>query len=204
MNGALPPAHDVQASRAGTQQCPGSPPGETEQRCLRSLAGSPGKAGAGKPGREQTMPTSRPVCGANRDDGRHWKPDPMQIKETRMHPFYKFYQHDPIAPAANTVDVPACIMMYSLQSAEHHRSESRSGKPRIVREENRIRFLLQRDGPAATTAWVRRTLHIYRAAVLDKNHFASSNGFRRRFIEAYCDFKRWLAMHAHEKSHGSA
>lgn len=114
-------------------------------------------------------------------------------------------QHGAIAPAANVVDVPACIMVYSLRSTEHRRFESRSGKPRIVREENRIRFLLQRDGPAAATAWVRRTMHIYRAAVLDKNHFASSNGFRRGFIEAYCDFKRWLAAaQAHEKFHDSA
>lgn len=59
-------------------------------------------------------------------------------------------------------------------------------------EEGRIRFLLQRDGVAATIAWVQRTLRIYRAAVLDRGHFASSNVFRRRFIESYCDFKRWL------------
>lgn len=71
-----------------------------------------------------------------------------------------------------------------------------------MREENRIRFLLQRDGLAATMVWVGRTLRIYRAAVLDKDHYAAGNGFRRSFIEAYCDFKRWLtAMHTHEDPH---
>jgi hypothetical protein len=60
-------------------------------------------------------------------------------------------------------------------------------------EEDRIRFLLQRDGLEPTIAWVTRTRRIYRTAVLDKGHFASSGVFRRRFIESYCAFKRWLA-----------
>lgn len=63
----------------------------------------------------------------------------------------------------------------------------------MVHEEARILLLLRRDGLEPTIAWVRRTLRIYRAAVLDKNHFAHSDVFRRRFIESYCDFKRWLA-----------
>ncbi len=67
-----------------------------------------------------------------------------------------------------------------------------------MREDHRIRFLLQRDGESATAAWVRRTLKSYRAAVLDKKHYASSPDYRRGFIESYCDFKRWLAqMHAY-------
>jgi hypothetical protein len=61
-----------------------------------------------------------------------------------------------------------------------------------MNEDARIRFLLHRDGLEPTIAWVRRTQRIYRTAVLDKNHFASSAVFRRRFIESYCDFKRWL------------
>jgi hypothetical protein len=67
-----------------------------------------------------------------------------------------------------------------------------------VREDARIRFLLERDGLEATAAWVRRTLRIYRGAVLDKSHHASSDGFRRGYIESYCDFKRWL-----ERTHAS-
>ena len=59
-------------------------------------------------------------------------------------------------------------------------------------EDDRIRFLSHRDGLVPTIAWVRRTQRIYRTAVLNKDHFASSDVFRRRFIESYCDFKRWL------------
>jgi hypothetical protein len=62
-----------------------------------------------------------------------------------------------------------------------------------MREDARIRFLLGRDGEAATIVWVRRTLGIYRAAVLDKSHHASSSTFRPGYIGSYCDFKRWLS-----------
>ena len=61
-------------------------------------------------------------------------------------------------------------------------------------EDGRIQFLLQRDGNAATVRWVGRTLRIYRAAVLDARHFASTDTYRRRYIRAYCAFKRWLAQ----------
>jgi hypothetical protein len=62
-----------------------------------------------------------------------------------------------------------------------------------MEEAGRIRFLLARDGDAETVRWVRRTLRIYRAAVLDPHHHASSDVFRRGYIEAYCEFKRWLS-----------
>lgn len=74
-----------------------------------------------------------------------------------------------------------------------------------MQEQNRIQFLLQRDGLPATIAWVDRTLRIYRAAVLDQHHFASTNGFRRGFVESYCEFKRWLStVRGHEHSSGTA
>lgn len=63
-------------------------------------------------------------------------------------------------------------------------------------EERRITFLLARDGPEQTIDWVRRTMRIYRRAVLDESHFAGKDEWRRKFIEGYCEFKRWL-MHAH-------
>lgn len=59
-------------------------------------------------------------------------------------------------------------------------------------EQRRIDFLLQRDGPEPTVAWVRRTLRIYRRAVLDDRHFAGRDEWRRKFIAGYCEFKRWL------------
>ncbi|MCC7080299.1 MAG: DUF3330 domain-containing protein [Burkholderiales bacterium] len=66
----------------------------------------------------------------------------------------------------------------------------------LAREGARIRFLLHRDGLDASIAWVRRTVRIYRAAVLDRSHFARGDIFRRGFVESYCDFKTWLA-HVH-------
>ncbi len=59
-------------------------------------------------------------------------------------------------------------------------------------EHGRIQFLLRRDGLASTLEWVDRTIKIYRQAVLNKNHHASLPEYRRKFIQAYCDFKRWL------------
>lgn len=41
-------------------------------------------------------------------------------------------------------------------------------------EAARTAFLLERDGDAATIVWVKRTLGIYRRAVLNPGHFAST------------------------------
>jgi hypothetical protein len=70
-----------------------------------------------------------------------------------------------------------------------------------VIEEVRIRFLVLRDGEAQAIAWVKRTLRIYRSAVLDDNHYAHSGAFRHGFIESYCDLKQWLThMHTYGDS----
>ncbi|MGH9930210.1 MAG: hypothetical protein ACREA9_13440 [Pyrinomonadaceae bacterium] len=60
-------------------------------------------------------------------------------------------------------------------------------------ERERIDFLLRRDGPQMAVKWVTNTMRIYRSAVLNKRHFASTGEYRRKFIEAYCEFKHWLA-----------
>ncbi len=60
-------------------------------------------------------------------------------------------------------------------------------------EASRIGFLVQRDGAAATLDWVRRTLTIYRRAVLDRRNFASDPQYRARFIASCLGFRRWLA-----------
>lgn len=60
-------------------------------------------------------------------------------------------------------------------------------------EAARIAFLIARDGQAATVDWVRRGVKIYRSAVLNHAHFASSREYRRRFICSYLSFKRWLS-----------
>lgn len=70
---------------------------------------------------------------------------------------------------------------------------------RLRHEGGRIAFLLARDGLNATIHWVQRTMVIYRRAVLNSAHFAGTAGYRRGFIESYCDFKRWLAGHSTAK-----
>lgn len=59
-------------------------------------------------------------------------------------------------------------------------------------EAQRIGFLLERDGLDAARTWVRRTLAIYRSAVLDPRHFASAPDYRRRYLLSCADFRRWL------------
>lgn len=63
-------------------------------------------------------------------------------------------------------------------------------------ERFRIAFLVARDGEAAAVAWVRRTLAIYRRAVLDRKHFASTPDYRRLFLASCADFRRWLGRRA--------
>ncbi|MFC5429838.1 hypothetical protein ACFPTO_13675 [Paraburkholderia denitrificans] len=65
-----------------------------------------------------------------------------------------------------------------------------------MNENNRIAFLVARDGMSATTEWVRRTMIIYRQAVLTKGHYANGHQYRREFILAYCAFKKWLGRPA--------
>lgn len=59
-------------------------------------------------------------------------------------------------------------------------------------EAERIGLLLERDGLDATRVWVKRTLAIYRHAVLDPAHFASSPAYRRLYLLSCADFRRWL------------
>lgn len=60
-------------------------------------------------------------------------------------------------------------------------------------EAGRVRLLMARDGKLAAREWVARTLAIYRRAVVDRRHFASTPTYRRRFILSYLSFRRWLA-----------
>lgn len=62
-------------------------------------------------------------------------------------------------------------------------------------EAARVAFLMARDGDMETLVWVKRTLGIYRRAVLNPQHFASTPEYRRRFLTSCADFRRWLATH---------
>ena len=60
-------------------------------------------------------------------------------------------------------------------------------------ESERIAFLLQRDGPAMTRAWVERTLAIYREALRDPRHYANDPSYKPLFERAAREFEEWLA-----------
>jgi hypothetical protein len=63
----------------------------------------------------------------------------------------------------------------------------------ILAEYARIQFLLNRDGIEATIIWVKRTLKIYRRALLNQRHFARTPSYRRSFIASCLCFRQWLA-----------
>ena len=67
-------------------------------------------------------------------------------------------------------------------------------------EASRIDLLLQRDGLAATLIWVRRTLAIYRRAVLDRRHFAHTAEYRLRFVASCLEFRHWLVANSGYKN----
>lgn len=62
----------------------------------------------------------------------------------------------------------------------------------LILERDRIALLIRRDGLSAIVKWVRRTMHVYRRAVLDKSGFARTPLYSWQYIVSYCDFKRWL------------
>jgi hypothetical protein len=60
-------------------------------------------------------------------------------------------------------------------------------------EIERIELLLERDGRAATRAWVERTLAIYRRAPADPRHYANDPPYKPRFEKSVREFEEWLA-----------
>ena len=64
---------------------------------------------------------------------------------------------------------------------------------RMTAEASRIQFLLQRDGPEATRAWVSRTLRIYRESLDNRASHVAAPEFRPLFEQAIRDFEAWLA-----------
>ena len=60
----------------------------------------------------------------------------------------------------------------------------------------RIAFLLQRDGPEATRAWVERTLQIYETALSHAHSHASDPVYRPLFERAVDEMREWLSRGA--------
>lgn len=63
-----------------------------------------------------------------------------------------------------------------------------AANPEFKPESERIQFLMKRDGPEATRAWVQRTLEIYRQALRNGDSM-----YRARFEQAVREFEEWLA-----------
>ena len=68
-------------------------------------------------------------------------------------------------------------------------------------EKTRLKFIEDRDGSDLALNFAYRSMKIYRSAVLHSAkrgvanpHFASTNQFRRKFIESYLGFKRYIAI----------
>ena len=63
---------------------------------------------------------------------------------------------------------------------------------RTSSEDERIEFLVQRDGRDAATAWVERTLGIYRQALSDHRNYALLPQYRPLFEDSIRTFESWL------------
>lgn len=64
----------------------------------------------------------------------------------------------------------------------------------VQHEQKRIRFLEQNRGEEEARAFARRTLAIYRSAVVRRSAPAGEPTFRIRFIGSYCYLKRYLGL----------
>jgi Raf kinase inhibitor-like YbhB/YbcL family protein len=58
-------------------------------------------------------------------------------------------------------------------------------------ERSRIELILAKEGRESARQWARRTAGLYRAAVLNPEHFAHTGARRRQFIEAYLELKHF-------------
>ena len=59
-------------------------------------------------------------------------------------------------------------------------------------ESDRIQFLLNRDGPEATRAWVERTVAIYRGLLCLPGSYTTDSTYRPRFEQSIREFEAWL------------
>jgi hypothetical protein len=66
---------------------------------------------------------------------------------------------------------------------------------RASSEDKRIELLIQRDGRDAATAWIKRTLNIYRQALSDPRSYVLLPQYRPLFEESIGTFACWLKSH---------
>jgi hypothetical protein len=61
----------------------------------------------------------------------------------------------------------------------------------VAGEQARIERVIARMGKQCAQEWARTTAAIYRAAVLDPQHFAHTGERRRQFIQSYLELRRF-------------
>ncbi len=66
---------------------------------------------------------------------------------------------------------------------------------RTSSEDQRIAFLVQRDGRDAATAWVARTRDIYQQALFNPRSYALLPEYRPLFEDSIGTFESWLKAH---------
>ncbi len=72
-------------------------------------------------------------------------------------------------------------------------------------EQGRIQFLIDRDGKASAIDTIKLYIQWYRMAVLkngkdgSNRHFASTRKYRRRFINSYVEFKRFVSAESDDE-----
>jgi hypothetical protein len=71
-------------------------------------------------------------------------------------------------------------------------------------EDERINFLLQRDGLEVTREWVERTLNIYRVAISSPASHASRGEYKLLFERSIKEFEEWLSAHSKANSRDAA
>lgn len=76
------------------------------------------------------------------------------------------------------------------------RPQAYSRAAAINDEHERIRFLVERDGPSAAHEWVERTLANYREAIDSPGSHASTPNYRPLFEASIETFRHWLADEA--------
>lgn len=92
------------------------------------------------------------------------------------------------------------MITQSVVRSKHHPNALALGSlinqaERTSSEDERIALLVQRDGRDAATAWVERTLGIYRQALLDRRSYVLLPQYRPLFEDSIGTFESWLKAH---------
>ena len=65
-----------------------------------------------------------------------------------------------------------------------------------------INGLMEREGSTAARRYARQTMRVYRRAVLNPAHFASTTQYRRAFVMSYLFYKHYLRSQSEPPGRG--